>query len=188
MGAKFKMAFTPASTIVSATSWAAPAGVVITPMPSGPPLPASLPALGDVLHGEPGDELADRAGVDVEQPDDAETFATKPGRPRKRMAEMTHARHDDGPLLVDPELPLHLAEEEVDVEPVPRVPYVPKWERSLAHFGGVHAAGVGEPGGRDRGDRVACQLVQKTCRYRGRRTTVRLGYLPSEALGHGGRW
>ena len=81
----------PAATIRSATSWAAAAGVAMTPIatPCSATI-ASRSAKG--AHVDAGDLLAVAVRVGVEQRDDAEAAAAEAGEVGQRVAEVADAR------------------------------------------------------------------------------------------------
>ncbi len=113
-GAKLRMLPTPAATSRSHTSWAAVAGVAITPIAG--PSPADQPLeLRHVADGETSDDLADASRVGVEQGGDVEAARREPAVVGERVAEVADADDDDRPILGEAELAGDLVHEVVDV-------------------------------------------------------------------------
>jgi hypothetical protein len=66
-----------------------------------------------VAHPQPLDLLADDRRVDVEERGDVEATGGEPLRVRQGAPEIADAHHGDRPVLVDPEGPLDLGDEEL---------------------------------------------------------------------------
>ena len=103
VGAKLRMLVTPASTSRSQTSWAAAAGVAITPM-------ATLVLADDLLElveartGSPPTTLTQPGRVGVEQGDDPEAAGGEAGVVGQGVTEVPDADDDDRPVLGDADL------------------------------------------------------------------------------------
>ena len=133
----------PASTIWSATSWAAAAGVAMTPMAT----PCSRTICVEVVEGadvDAGDDLAVPLRVGVEQGDDAEAAAAEAGVVGQRVAEVADADDDDGPVLGHADLAGDLVAQVVDVVPDAAGAVAAEVGEVLAELGAVDAGGGGE--------------------------------------------
>ena len=105
---------TPAATSRSATSWAAAAGVAMTPIAT-PLVADDLLELVEGRTSTPATTLAEPRRVGVEQGDDPEAAAAEAGVVGERVAEVADADDDDRPVLGHADLAGDLVAEVLDV-------------------------------------------------------------------------
>ena len=172
-GAKLRMLVTPAATSSSATAWAAPAGVAITPIAMRL-LDRDLGQLVDVPDGQAVDLLADPGRVGVEQRDDPETAAGEAVVAGQRVTEVTDADQADGPALVEAEDVLDLVDQQGDVVADAAGAVRPEVREVLAQLGRVDPGGGGEALAGDRVGPSSARLCSAR-RYSGSRAIVASG-------------
>ena len=143
VGAKFRMLVTPASTIWSATSWAAAAGVAITPMAT--PCSRTIARRSvERPYDDPGDGLAVPLVVGVEQGDDTEAAAAEAGVVGERVTEVADPDDDDRPVTGGAHLAGDLEAQVVHVVPDAAGAVATEVGEVLAQLGAVDAGRGGE--------------------------------------------
>ena len=146
---------TPAATSRSAASWAAAAGVAMTPIA----IACALHDLGQVV------DVADRARRRHVVPTlassmstiagDGEAALAEPAVAGERLAEVAGADDDDRPVVGQAELAADLVDEVLDLVADAAGAVAAEVGEVLADLGGVHAGQLGQPLGRDRVDVLA---------------------------------
>ena len=148
-GAKLRMLVTPAATRRSAASWAAAAGVAMTPMLTRLRL-HDLGQFVDVANTHAAEHRADLGGVDVDDAGHGEAPLAEPAVAGERLAEVAGADDDDGPVVGEAELAADLVHEVRDLVADAAGAVAAEVAQVLADLGGVHAGELGEALGRDR--------------------------------------
>ena len=149
-GAKFRIERMPASTIRSATSWTAVAGVAITPI-AMPSVRTSAGRSSTWWIDSSPDPLPHLRRIHVDQRGDAEPPFGEPSVVRERMPEVADAGDHDGPVLRQPELAADLVDQVGDVVADAARAVGAQVREVLAHLRRVHARRLGQRLRRDRG-------------------------------------